>query len=41
MYNHDFHYIINIDLSQVVLDQMKERNKDKPEMKCIIIIIKY
>lgn len=35
MYNHDFHYIINIDLSSVVLDQMREKNKDKPEMKCI------
>ena len=32
MYNQGYKDIINVDISTVVIEQMSERNKDKPEM---------
>jgi hypothetical protein len=36
MYDDGYKNILNIDIAKNVIDFMKERSKDRPEMKCTI-----
>lgn len=37
LYDYGYHNLINVDLSEVVINQMKERNKKRNLMKCIVV----